>query len=478
MRVRALIAAAVLALSVPPAFAQAPNPHAQAAQVDLEAALNLIEAQHPVGVEGVDPALDARVAAAYADARSLLPRVTTEGDHLAVLKRFSNGLGDRHVVAVARDPGDKARWPGFFVALRDGAWVVMAAENRPDVPPADSVLLACDGKPIDQLAEEVLGRFEADWSVPAQRLKAAPLLFVDRGDRFQQRPSRCFARTPGGERQAYALTWREAPLSQLRRIADTVARSPRAGHRIEAFDRGGSWIRWSAFDDDGATLAAEIERRADELKRAPFLVFDLRGNGGGNSHQMDRAIVALYGAETARAARPQGGTVVWRATPENVQTLERYLDRARRTAGPDSPEARVWAGQLEAMRAAVAERRPLSWPAGASPDPVSPGPAPTPPARPKLIVVTDRWCFSSCLIAVQRLLRLGAVHAGEGTDAGTRYREVRYVDLPSGRIRFGLLQAYATAEAARVGPFEPAVRFEGDMTDDEGVKNAVRQMLR
>ena len=63
------------------------------------------------------------------------------------------------------------------------------------------------------------------------------------------------------------------------------------------------------------------------------------------------------------------------------------------------------------------------------------------------------------------LLRLGVLHVGQTTDACTDYTEVREELLPSGMSWFSTLQAVAMEMPAELGPFAPAVPYDGDLRD-------------
>lgn len=90
----------------------------------------------------------------------------------------------------------------------------------------------------------------------------------------------------------------------------------------------------------------------------------------------------------------------------------------------------------------------------------------------RLVLITDRNCFSSCLIAADLLRRLGALHVGEATDVSTRYMEVREEVLPSGIRTFSTLQKVALG-AADFGPYEPAIAYPGDLADTSALQRWV-----
>ena len=87
----------------------------------------------------------------------------------------------------------------------------------------------------------------------------------------------------------------------------------------------------------------------------------------------------------------------------------------------------------------------------------------------RLVLVTDRACFSSCLIAADEFRRLGAVHAGEATDRSTRDMEVREIKLPSGLRTFSTLMKLALG-SGDYGPYSPHVPYPGSMDDTEALK--------
>lgn len=98
------------------------------------------------------------------------------------------------------------------------------------------------------------------------------------------------------------------------------------------------------------------------------------------------------------------------------------------------------------------------------------------PSDVKVVVITDRHCFSSCLVTVDLFRKLGALHVGEATDASSRYMEVRTILLPSGLRDFSTLQKVAVG-LPDFGPYTPDIPYPGDMADDEGIKAWLQEQL-
>jgi hypothetical protein len=95
----------------------------------------------------------------------------------------------------------------------------------------------------------------------------------------------------------------------------------------------------------------------------------------------------------------------------------------------------------------------------------------------RVIVVTDRYCFSSCLTGLHLFRQLGAVHVGEETNANTHYSNMTTVELPSGLSTFSTLQAYMPALPRQLGPYVPAVPLRIDLADDTALQGSGRQLL-
>lgn len=96
---------------------------------------------------------------------------------------------------------------------------------------------------------------------------------------------------------------------------------------------------------------------------------------------------------------------------------------------------------------------------------------------PRVVVITDNYCFSSCLLGVHLFHKLGALHVGEETSANTRYSDLRTVELPSGLSNFSTLQSFSTYSPWDIGPFVPAVVMTGDLADDGSVQARVSAIL-
>jgi hypothetical protein len=213
------------------------------------------------------------------------------------------------------------------------------------------------------------------------------------------------------------------------------------------------------------------------------VVLDLRGNAGGASLFTDDLAKRIYGSNAVlEARRPRGKRepemIVWRASKPSLRTLDNYIHRMSRLFPAEHPGMLGLIAQRDAVSKALASGAPtvralaeVRLKGSASrPDRVE--------KPPRVILVTDRHCFSSCILGVRLFRALGAEHVGEETRANTRYSDLRGAELPSGLSNFFTLQSFSTWLPIAIGPYAPTQSFEGNLSDDAAVQAWVRNLVR
>ncbi len=473
------IAAAALLGSASAAAQEPSNPWRQLAERDVETAYRIIAEDHPAAtVEVGDTEFRARLASAHADARARAARVTSYEGLAATMAAFANALGDKHIRSRSLLTPSTLDWAGLLVVRRGDGWVVAEEERQEgEAALSGARLVACDGIDVDRLAEQRLGGFRAIWAVPAQRIATAPLLLIDDGNPFLTRPASCTFVVDGEEREV-ALRWRAARRVELAPRINALVKSGAPGFGVRR-SGAGWWIALQSLSDQAIPVVEAVRGQAAEMRTAPFVVMDLRGNGGGNSVYGDQIAEALLGEAAVRGdVEGQDCYPVWRTSARNLAELAEIARGAEARMGADA--ALFWGRQHERAQAARAAGQELSGPATcAAPAEAAVVPAVRPPSlfRGRLIVLTDHLCFSSCLLVADRFRSLGALHVGEATDAATRYFEVREERLPSGVIAFSTLQAMSRSSPYQIGPFTPHHVFDGDISDTTALEAWVPSLL-
>jgi hypothetical protein len=474
----AALAGAALLASPAPAPAQS-EAWSRMAGEDLEAAYAFIEETHPGAVPARGDATFLRqLRTGRAEALALARSARTFGGYRAALERFAAAFEDPHLATASWVQPDRF-WPGFLISSRRGGWKVVG--GAPDAPQAGAELISCDGKAPDALAAAALAPFVSAWAVSAQRMRSSSSLLLDSGNPHQPRLQACDFRSADGKIVTYRLDWRRIGSRDLERQFAKLGPVASEDLGLRPFE-GGWWIRLGTLSASAALpLMKQVEARQAELRAAPFVVVDVRGNGGGASFISDRIAEVIYGTGRVDSALYPGNAVepqkvIWRASPTTLKTADAYVERARRI-GPDHPLALGMAAQRDSIKAALTAGRALA----EAPAAIDPNAALRKRDRvkrpPRVILVTDRICFSSCLQAARLFRDLGATHAGQETNANTHYSNVITTELPSGLSNFTSLQAYSTYVPRQLGPYTPAIAFEVDLADDKAVEEEVRKLI-
>jgi hypothetical protein len=470
------LAAALLTQNVP----SAPSDWGLALEEDARAFHDAIAENHPGPLDEANPAFGAILADGLALALNRAETADSYADWYFALKEYEASFDDGHLGLTGWASMDhvwRMAWPGFLTGLQEGApgherhEVVFVRDQS--APPLGSVLVGCDERPADALAAEILGRTAGRWSLRSHRAAYASSLFVDQTNPYVQRPDRCVFETDGIQR-TYALDWRDLPNDILNEgFAAAQADRHRAPVEIRDFP-GGVWISLGDFESDPATetgqrltaLVTAVGARADEIRAAPMVVFDLRGNSGGSSLWPAQITQILWGHERVAALGPRSQGVDWRISPGNLETIEHYRD----TVFAEQPDALVWATEVAAgMRAAMEAREPLWRQADGAPRPSAPE-APS-PVTGRVYVLTDYGCASACLDGVDFFTSMGAVTVGQETSADSSYMEVRDFALPSGRVEAYIpMKVYRGRKRGSNETVVPVHAWTGQMADTAGIE--------
>ena len=298
---------------------------------------------------------------------------------------------------------------------------------------------------------------------------------MDQHNPWVRRAEQCEFRV-GTETRAYSLTWRELP-DAVRDEGFAAARSPRFTAPIELRAwSGGQWIGLGGFNGDPASedgvaltaLQAAVEARADEIRQAPAVVFDLRGNGGGSSAWIKALAATLWGEAEVAARSPEAEAVDWRTSEKNLATIEEY-----KVLMGSNPEVLAWLTTIaDGLRAAREEGRAL-WrqPEGEEEEATAAPPAGPSPMKARTWVLTDSGCASACLDAVDLLKALGATHVGQETSGDTAYMEIREEPLPGGRVVARIpMKVYRGRPRGDNETYVPVHEWTGALADTAGVE--------
>jgi hypothetical protein len=448
---------------------------------------DIIVDSHPGVHDALNPGFRPRLEQGLTVALDRAKTTTDAGGWWWALRAYVASFEDGHVqIGMTQDGFNfQTRWPGFLTVYR-GADQVVADRDEADAatPPLGAKLIDCDGVAAEALAEQRIGQFRGRWFLEAQRTLYGDWQFLSAGNPWVSEMSQCRFETDGAT-QTYALNWRATP-DDLGARRGKLAQRARPDFGLKHFDDGGFWISTPSFNGDpsGEThaaltaLIADMKTKQDALRLAPYVVLDLRGNGGGSSHWSQLMAQVLWG-DAWMAAHPEPAieAVEWRASDGNIAQISEFLGQLRASNG--SHEYIAWAEDaVNGMKAAQAAGQPY-WRSANAPAPedaVPPPPAPQLMAG-RVYVLTDSSCGSACLDAVDLWKTAGALQVGRETSADTVYMELREAALPSGLAQIAVpMKVYRGRARGNNEPQRPQYVIEGDMTDDAALLASIRRL--
>lgn len=474
---RTLVAlAAAIALMGMPAQAQDAAPDGanlwrQMAETDSTAALRLITDNHPgARPELGDVVFQQRLAMATAHVGERLPEVRSFEGYSALMAGLAADFADGHIWSRPRVEGTTLFWTGILLKREGQAWRVgsLLPEARlPDI--GNARLVSCDGVDAEHWADARITAFVAGAPNEAQRAEAAGRLLTDDGNPFLKRPEHCVFEKTDGSSETISFRWGRGPVTFVEERIEAIQSRAADGYALTPWD-GGYWIRLSGLDNNAGAVVTAVQEAEASLKTARVVVLDLRGNGGGDSRYGDAIAETLFGPDHVRQAKGRSSDcqgAYWRVSADNTAALKALRD-SQATRNPET--AARMTEVVEGMEAALTDGQAF-WPdlpACAATADLADEAARAPIDR-HVVLITDRHCFSSCLMTTDLFRRLGALHVGEATDVSSRYMEVRTIVLPSGLRDFSTLQKVAVG-LPDFGPYTPDVPYPGAMADDEALK--------
>ncbi|UTY56759.1 S41 family peptidase [Massilia sp. erpn] len=472
-------------------FALATLPHAHAAdnispwsalaKADLDFVQQSIRDNHPGPVDKENAYFKAWLERGYAEASAQAAQARSLGDVQKMLARYIAGFADGHMALNFYHQSGSMRWANMIV-LRQGGRYRIAHSGRADVP-LNAELLSCDGRAIDTVVKEdlapaFLNNPALDWI----KTELAPLVLLNEEVRPHAEYAACQIAVDGQARSV-ALQWsdiaRNAFYDQLGRVRPTMDKKS----SITQVGPQQYWVRLPQFQPRAAEIEElkELTKQMAGLRDAELVIFDTRGNNGGNSAWGNDILAALYGeAYIKQLRRRDHGYAEWRVSAGNLEHVrQRILPMLRQQYDEQSPVYRVWSGMAQRMQAALEQGQPFLRQGDEDEIVNTSGGQAAPLSKARAALVTKSGCASACLDFADVVLALpGAVHLGETTGADTVYMEVRPLVLPSGLARLVLAQkVYRERLRAHNQAYVPGRPFDGPIQDDAQLKPWVLKQL-
>lgn len=344
-------------------------------------------------------------------------KIDSEAAYYWALAYYVNGLGDPHTTARIGTTGRGTKeWPGFFMVYTGTKFATHSdfasnPVNAQDIPPNGSELIECEGSTPDALIEKnTIGfREVSGQNAMVTRLKFAPRLFTKTDNPYEKWPSECTFKTAEDKIIRHQIKW--YPVEPVGKELRALLRGREFNPNYDFNKRGNAyWIGMHTFnfDDKLMEVSSKIAEQLKDLKlknaftENDYFVFDLRGNTGG---LYDVSSLEVLFGEGVFQYLNLGNWKTWAYLPSNyfIQSSKRQKDEADKNANKEASE--YYAQQIEEAETARKEghsyfhigEMPESLPFANPKFSLVNGKAP------KIYVVIDRMCVSSCLLFLDGL---------------------------------------------------------------------------
>lgn len=205
------------------------------------------------------------------------------------------------------------------------------------------------------------------------------------------------------------------------------------------------------------------------------IVFDLRGNSGGNSSWGEELLNALFGEEYVNQQLTKSRYNVyadWRISQGNLEHVKGLIAIVQKQFWENHPSVQTIKDIEGGMKIAYSrgEKYYSELPnidQGASLNAVN-------SFNGQIIAVIDKKCGSSCLDFLDHLkaMKANVIFVGETTSADSVYMELRKVILPSGKGTLAFpVKVYRNRLRGHQVPHVPNISYNGHLQDTAELKN-------
>ena len=492
--VRAVALTAALLAAGHAAWADAPPATAQdwqaMARADLDATHALVLSAHPGSIDELNPAFREWSETGYRKAQALIPRVISYDSAMSAVRYYVAGFRDGHFVY-----SDNAR-AGYPIYIngwnveRVGADYIVRQNWKnwaTPLPPIGARLIQCDGRQPDAIVrEDVMPYFDAR-DLPAVLDAAAQNMTTLKLSDLTLK--RCSFKTEAGATLDLEVSYHAVTTDEYFDVA--AGGSRRAAHpNAYTYKDGVLWISAGNFSlRPGTADAAELEAllaALPKLEGVRQIVFDTRGNGGGDSGVGDR----IFNAATGGFEIPDKDVIAqlphtyaeWRVSDVSINTTNYAVEHKTQLYGAQDDGVRWLQGFARRLAEARAEGR--QWVRQDGGYRISAADF----ARAhghlrrfdgQVALLTDEHCASACLDFADLALRTpGAVHLGQTTSYDSLYLEVGSARLPSGNQLFLPMKVWRNRVRGNNQALVPDLPLAVDMRDDDAVHAATLAALK
>ena len=480
------------ALCAPGAVGAEPAPKSAAdwqamARADLDAVHALILSAHPGVIDQQNPDFGHWSETGYQQALKLMPQVISYDTAMSAVRFYVSGFLDGHM-----GYSDNARhdYPvytdGWAVGMVRGEYIVTATLDnwQSTLPPVGAKLMDCDGRSPETIVREDVAPYVDRRDFPAVRDDLAVL--IDTLHLSGVELKRCRFSAADGATLAIDVKYQAVPDQQFWSL--TKYHGVSTHKNTWNLSDGVLWIHAANFNLQPGT--SDIDELNAMLKAMPALrdvrqiVFDVRGNGGGDSSVGERIFEAATGGlefDTDGIDKLPHMYAQWRVSDVLESNISYYVGQRAQLYGEHSEKVAWLSEFLAKIKAAKAAGEP--WVVQDGGTDITRAEVERRHGKLRhfdgaVALLTDYRCASACLDFADVVRRVpGSVHLGQTTSADTVYLEAGSTLLPSGNRLLMPMKVWRNRARGNNQPLVPDIALNVDMSDDVAVRTATLAAL-
>lgn len=441
---------------------------------DLDEISSILKRDHPGSSEIIgDVRFIEHLTKGLARHKSMAKNVTNQNQYNAVLNSYMLGFDDMHLGFRPAETPTEFSWAGMVFLYDEINWTVFYSSPNWSSKLANKgdKLISCDGQKTDYWVKKTLQSSIVNEQSVAQLARYSSWLFIGNNGlpQFQNYPKTC---TFENEHSQYSIemSWNTSPAEVIYPLVFNQPNRIKVGFSIDKLEEGGYWIEiGSLFGSGIKKLIENLENMEDDLIDASFIVLDVRGNLGGDSSWSDRIMSLIFGDSFVKSSLDDNPAEFYKVSHENSELIKSQLMDAISHFGKEDSAALYHQKMYDSMQWALEKGEEFSpsipqhilaeEKSSLTKSLVSPK------FKGKLYFLADYSCFSSCLLMLNKLRKLGAHTVGKVTNSMPRYYDMKIVPLSSGSGSVISMTKVDLNENSRIGPYFPEFKFDGFMDD-------------
>jgi hypothetical protein len=464
------------------------------ARADLDAVHAAILSAHPGVIDTLNPTFNEWTETGYQQALKLIPKVISYDTAMSAVRYYTTGFLDGHLVY---SDNVRKNYPvfnnGWTIEKIDESYIVTAtAEKWPTpLPEKGAKLIRCDGRLPETIIKEDVAPYVDRRDNPAtmNRLAEALMMLSLSGNELKQ----CQFQSADGAMFQIKVTYHPSTSEQFFQVLDSSSQQQRLPRTNNfSFKNSVLWIRVANFNlQPSTTEAQDLEKMLDELSslhdtnQINQIVFDVRGNSGGDSRIGEKIFNAATGGlqyNTSNIKQLPRQYAQWRVSDIAISSMTSAVHRMTDLYGDKSVQAKQTANFLAELKAAKRAGQPWIRQDGGhllTRTDIEKRGGKLRKFNGKIALVTDDHCASACLDFADLVRQVPrSMHLGQPTSSDTLYIDTGKTELPSGNLFVLPLKVWRNRIRANNESLMPDFILHVDMDNDSAVYAAVIAALK